>query len=71
MANLKIRKGDASGSSGKDKGKEGEAMSVDPAANKAIVEGVNVAKRHQKPTAPCSRAASSTRRCRSTCRTWP
>ena len=51
MANLKIRKGDrVRVLSGKDKGKEGEVMSVDPAANKAIVEGVNVAKRHQKPT---------------------
>src|SRR5690606_1281447 len=51
MANLKIRKGDrVRVLSGKDKGKEGEVMSVDPAANKAIVEGVNVAKRHQTPT---------------------
>ena len=51
MANLKIRKGDrVRVLSGKDKGKEGEVMSIDPAANKAIVEGVNVAKRHQKPT---------------------
>ena len=51
MANLKIRKGDrVRVLSGKDKGKEGEVMSVDPAANKAIVEGVNVAKRHQRAT---------------------
>ncbi len=48
---LKIRKGDkVRVLSGKDKGKEGEVMSVDPAAGKVIVEGVNVAKRHQKPT---------------------
>jgi len=35
--------------SGRDKGKQGKVMSVDPKAGKAIVEGVNVAKRHQKP----------------------
>ena len=35
--------------SGRDKGKEGKVMSVDPAGGKVIVQGVNVAKRHQKP----------------------
>ena len=35
--------------SGKDKGKKGKVMSVDPKANKAIVENVNVASKHQKP----------------------
>jgi len=35
--------------SGRDKGKEGKVMSVDPKAGKVIVQGVNVAKRHQKP----------------------
>ena len=35
--------------SGRDKGKQGEVMSVDPKAGKAIVEGVSVAKRHMKP----------------------
>ena len=35
--------------SGRDKGKKGKVMSVDPKAGKAIVEGVSVAKRHQKP----------------------
>lgn len=50
-AKLKIRKGDkVRVLSGKDRGKEGEVMSVDPGAGKVIVEGVNVAKRHQKPT---------------------
>ena len=50
-AKLKIKKGDrVRVLSGKDKGKEGDVMFVDPAANKAIVEGVNEAKRHQKPT---------------------
>ncbi|MCL2391057.1 MAG: 50S ribosomal protein L24 [Oscillospiraceae bacterium] len=35
--------------SGKDKGKQGKVMSVDPKAGKALVEGVSVAKRHKKP----------------------
>jgi large subunit ribosomal protein L24 len=35
--------------SGRDKGKQGKVMRVDPKGNKAIVEGVNVAKRHKKP----------------------
>ena len=35
--------------SGRDKGKQGKVMSVDPKAGKAIVEGISVAKRHMKP----------------------
>jgi len=35
--------------SGRDKGKKGKVMSVDPKAEKVLVEGVNVAKRHKKP----------------------
>ncbi len=35
--------------SGKDKGKQGKVLSVDPKAGKVIVEKVNVASRHQKP----------------------
>ena len=35
--------------SGKDKGKKGKVISADPKGGKVIVEGVNVAKRHQKP----------------------
>ena len=35
--------------SGKDRGKEGKVLHVDPKAGKVVVEGVNVAKRHQKP----------------------
>ena len=35
--------------SGKDKGKEGKVLSVDPKAGKVIVEGVNVASKHVKP----------------------
>ena len=35
--------------SGKDKGKEGKVLVADPKAGKVIVEGVNVASKHQKP----------------------
>ena len=47
----KLRKGDkVVVLAGKDKGKEGEIASVDPKANKAVVEGVNIAIRHQRQT---------------------
>ena len=35
--------------SGRDKGKEGRIMKVNPRDGKLIVEGINMAKRHQKP----------------------
>jgi large subunit ribosomal protein L24 len=35
---------------GKDVGKDGVIMRVIPEKNKVIVEGVNVAKKHQRPT---------------------
>jgi len=35
--------------SGRDKGKQGKVMNVDPKGGKAIVEGISVAKRHKKP----------------------
>ena len=34
---------------GKDKGKSGKVLSVDPRTNKVTVEGINLAKKHQKP----------------------
>ena len=34
--------------SGKDKGKQGKILTADPKAAKVIVEGVNVATKHQK-----------------------
>jgi len=47
----KLKKGDSVVVlAGKDKGKQGEIQSVDPKANKAVVEGVNVAIRHQRQT---------------------
>ncbi|ADO43663.1 50S ribosomal protein L24 [Ketogulonicigenium vulgare] len=45
----KLRKGDkVVVLTGKDKGKTGEIVSVDPKAGRAIVDGVNVAIRHVK-----------------------
>ena len=47
----KLKKGDkVVVLAGKDKGKEGEITSVDPKAGKAVVDGVNIAIRHQKQT---------------------
>ena len=48
---MKIRKGDkVVVLKGKDRGKEGEVIHAYPKSDKVIVDGVNVAKRHQKPT---------------------
>ncbi len=47
---MKIRKDDTVVVlSGKDKGKEGKVLRVDPKGGKLIVEGVNVAHKHKKP----------------------
>ena len=35
--------------SGKDKGKQGKVLSVDPKTRKVVVETINMASRHQKP----------------------
>ena len=35
--------------SGKDKGKQGKVLAVDPKAGKVVVEGISVAMRHTKP----------------------
>jgi large subunit ribosomal protein L24 len=35
---------------GKHKGKTGKVMAVHPKENKVTVEGINIVKRHQKPT---------------------
>ncbi|MCC5952150.1 MAG: 50S ribosomal protein L24 [Acidimicrobiia bacterium] len=48
---MKIRKGDrVQVLTGKDRGKEGEVVFAFPAERKVIVDGANIAKRHQKPT---------------------
>jgi large subunit ribosomal protein L24 len=52
MASLKIKKGDhVIVVTGRDKGKHGEVVEMLPKANRAIVRGVNVVRRHQKQTA--------------------
>ena len=49
---MKLKKGDTVVViAGKDKGKEGEVVRVLPSENKVIVNGVNTAKKHQKPRA--------------------
>ncbi|MBG9980642.1 50S ribosomal protein L24 [Facklamia sp. DSM 111018] len=35
---------------GKDKGKQGTVLSTMPKENKVVVEGINIAKKHRKPT---------------------
>jgi len=51
MAGLKIKKGDrVQVLTGKDRGKTGQVMRALPDARKVIVDGVNVAKKHQKAT---------------------
>ena len=48
----RIRKGDkVIVITGKDKGRTGEVIRVLPAENRAIVQGINVARRHQRQTA--------------------
>jgi len=49
---VKIKKGDrVVVTTGRDKGKKGEVLKVFPKEDRALVSGVNVAKRHQKQTA--------------------
>ena len=51
MAGLRIKKGDrVKVLTGKDRGHEGEVMRVLPEAGKVIVDGANVAKKHQRAT---------------------
>ncbi len=47
----KIRKGDTVAVlTGRDKGKRGEVLSVHPDEGRALVRGIHMVKRHQKPT---------------------
>ena len=51
-AKLKIKKGDqVIVITGKDKGKSGEVLRIMREENRALVRGVNVVKRHTKPSA--------------------
>jgi len=48
---IRIKKGDTvMVRSGKYKGKSGKVLQVHPKENKVTVEGINVVKRHRKPT---------------------
>jgi large subunit ribosomal protein L24 len=48
----KIKKGDkVIVIAGRDKGRQGEVLSVSPTDNRAVVSGINVVKRHTKQTA--------------------
>ena len=48
---LKIRKGDkVVVITGKDKGKQGEVIRVLPTENRALVRGINMARRHTRQT---------------------
>lgn len=47
----KLKKGDkVVVRAGRDKGKHGEILKVIPAENRALVQGVNLVKRHQRPS---------------------
>ena len=51
MAKLNVRKGDdVIVIAGKDKGKQGKVLTAIPSEDKVVVEGVNVIKRHTKPS---------------------
>ena len=48
---IKLKKGDnVLVITGKDKGKSGSILSIIPKKNRAIVKGVNIVKKHQKPS---------------------
>jgi large subunit ribosomal protein L24 len=50
MAALKIRRDDeVIVISGKDRGKKGKVLKVDPKKSRVTVEGINIVKRHQRP----------------------
>ena len=50
-AKFKIKKGDrVVVTTGRDKGKSGEVLAVQRDRNRVLVQGVNLVKRHQKPT---------------------
>ena len=50
IAKMRIRKNDTViVRTGKDRGKKGRVLSVVPATNRVIVEGVNLIKRHTRP----------------------
>jgi large subunit ribosomal protein L24 len=52
MAKVKIKKGDkVQVLAGAYKGKQGQVLVIYPEKNRAIVEGINIVKKHKKPSA--------------------
>ena len=52
MSTFKIKKGDTvKVIAGKDKGREGKVLAVDPKKHKVLVEGVGMVTKHTKPSA--------------------
>jgi large subunit ribosomal protein L24 len=52
VANIKLKTGDTvEVITGKDKGKQGKILSVDKKNGRVLVEGVNMATKHSKPSA--------------------
>jgi large subunit ribosomal protein L24 len=52
MGKFKVKKGDTvKVLAGEDKGRSGRILRVIPKMNRVVVEGVNVVKKHQKPSA--------------------
>ena len=51
MPKVHVRKGDTVlVTTGKDKGKKGKIINVDPEKGRVIIDGINIVKRHSKPT---------------------
>ena len=51
MPKMKIKKGDqVIVTTGRDKGKQGEVLRAMPKTNKVVVQGVNMVKRHTRPS---------------------
>jgi len=51
MAGLNVKKGDrVIVIAGKDKGKQGEVIAAYPREERVVVQGVNMVKKHQRPT---------------------
>jgi large subunit ribosomal protein L24 len=57
---MKIRSGDqVKVISGKDRGKTGKVLRTDPATSRVFVEGLNMVKRHQRPSAVAGAATEA------------
>ena len=62
---MKIRKGDrVQVLAGKDRGKTGTVTFAYPARGKVVVDGLNIAKKHQKPTRSTMPDGTKVRICR-------